>query len=138
MPARWKTALIGAGVLVFVNLVLACGGALKPPVPVRHEMPIKAYRSTMPREPKTFAMDCELCSLYLGNRDRKALLAILCVEPETTTILYAYVRRDSLAGKQAFALLKDGKRHRLLATVHYPAGGTDADAVELDRIREPD
>lgn len=102
--------------LGLVAVMVGCG-ALKPKK-ARHDMPIRTYKATLPKEPKTFTVDAQIGDSYSSLRERdEDYYNVILVERGTRERLYSFVKKDTDLGKRAFGILKDGKEHRVTVTV---------------------
>jgi hypothetical protein len=126
---KYSTALLPLAILLS-----ACDGrpSTRPaattakalPTAPSDDMPLKTYRALMPREPKTFTLECEISDYYnWGYRDARPThysVRMISRRPGGFfELLHGYAAKDSPLGRRLFEVLKDGKRHVLTVRVQY-------------------
>jgi hypothetical protein len=100
----------------------------------RHDMALKTFLATAPRDPKTFRLICQLSDYY--NYDfanaRQSHYSIRMLEPGTSDSITGYVARTSALGQRILEDLKDGKMH--WHTVEVQHIGVSSSCVEIKRL----
>lgn len=114
-------------VIVLALTLLACLG--QPPgktggVEVKKKtgnaLPLKTFLATLPPEPTTFTLECQISDSTAWIRERASrgqYYNVQLVDPDPYDSVQGYVRKDSDLGKRLFAILKDGQKHTLTLTV---------------------
>jgi hypothetical protein len=97
----------------------------------RHDMALKTFLETAPRDPKTFRLICQLGDYY--NYDftdaRASHHSIRMLEPGTSDFITGYVAKTSTLGRQILDDLKDGKMHWHTVEVQHVGKSSSCVAV---------
>jgi hypothetical protein len=94
-----------------------------------------AYLASRPEEPITFPLLCTLDDTFYVTKENIKLthFSLEVVPPKEFKKRYAFVLKESPAGKKMFETLKDGKQHMMLLTIQFRKN-EDEDCVWISRL----